>query len=801
MSLIPFPTEDLYIGKLHPETVSPGEPQWVYEGSDSWKRVHPFHDVAYTGTKTLNTDNATAQAVNGNETIAGVGSISLHKVSKTGDYGDLLNTPFTFLNDNQVLFGKLEQSSDLTWDGFKLQIAGDLTVQGDLSVLGTEFIADVETVRIADNLAIINYGEAGSGITAGFAGWEADRGTLTNYRWGFEESTESWRIGQVGDLQAVATREDNPTDGQFVKWNEAQNRLDTSVITESDITDLGDYLTSLAHNHGIANSGGTQQFTFGIDESVRFEGGDNTSVAFDSTTNKVIISSTDNTMREPATVNPLAHGTAAVGTSLKYARQDHVHPSDNTNTWRPKPDWDAAAGSDSEILNKPDLSNYLTDHQSIKSLDTDNSVAVTVNNNEAIAGTGSISLHKVSKTGSYEHLLNKPDLSDYLTSLAHNHGIANSGGTQQFVFGVDQNVRFEGSGATSIGFDSGTRKVTIHSVDTNTDTVTQIRRTDSDGSSATSYRTGNISLREGNNLTITEVSTGVFQFSTSVSSEDNYVNSVSGSGNGTLTLGRTGSLSDLTTNLSHDHGAGEYTDNYVNSVSGSGNGTLTLGRTGSLSDLTTSLSHDHGAGEYTDTNFYLDNLSFDTSTSVLTASVKGATDQTVDLSSLSGGDNYYLTDLNLDGNTLKATVSGVTGTTDVNLSSILHDQQHSITSLSDHTFPGGTTNFLRADGEWHEPSGGGSLPSGDVNQTMRHDGSEWTSTDWLKILSRRVEVNRDELRINDTWKLIINGDVLEFYYRVETSWIKHFEIDATNRQIIAEHITASGDISGRDINA
>ena len=47
--------------------------------------------------------------------------------------------------------------------------------------------------------------------------------------------------------------------------------------------------------------------------------------------NDNVISATDtNTMREPATVAPKMDGTAAVGSSLKYAREDHVHPSDST---------------------------------------------------------------------------------------------------------------------------------------------------------------------------------------------------------------------------------------------------------------------------------------------------------------------------------------------------------------------------------------------------------------------------------------------------------------------------------------
>lgn len=39
---------------------------------------------------------------------------------------------------------------------------------------------------------------------------------------------------------------------------------------------------------------------------------------------------TPNTMRDPATQNPLMDGTAAVGASMKYAREDHVHPTDTS---------------------------------------------------------------------------------------------------------------------------------------------------------------------------------------------------------------------------------------------------------------------------------------------------------------------------------------------------------------------------------------------------------------------------------------------------------------------------------------
>jgi len=52
--------------------------------------------------------------------------------------------------------------------------------------------------------------------------------------------------------------------------------------------------------------------------------------------------------------------------------------------------------------------------------------------------------------------------------------------------------------------------------DTDTNTVTSIRREDSDGTTgATTYRTGDIRLRQGANVTISEISAGIFQISSS----------------------------------------------------------------------------------------------------------------------------------------------------------------------------------------------------------------------------------------------------------------------------------------------
>lgn len=54
-------------------------------------------DNKISSVKTLNTNNTTAQTASASETLSGSGTINLHKVSKTGDYKDLLGvTTYTF---------------------------------------------------------------------------------------------------------------------------------------------------------------------------------------------------------------------------------------------------------------------------------------------------------------------------------------------------------------------------------------------------------------------------------------------------------------------------------------------------------------------------------------------------------------------------------------------------------------------------------------------------------------------------------------------------------------------------------
>jgi phage-related tail fiber protein len=85
-------------------------------------------------------------------------------------------------------------------------IGGNLTVNGNLNINGTQTIVNSTTVTTKDNIILVNYGELGSGVTSGKAGIQVDRGDLADYQIIFDETDDLFKVGQVGDLEIIASR-------------------------------------------------------------------------------------------------------------------------------------------------------------------------------------------------------------------------------------------------------------------------------------------------------------------------------------------------------------------------------------------------------------------------------------------------------------------------------------------------------------------------------------------------------------------------------------------------------------------
>lgn len=115
-------------------------------------------------------------------------------------------------------------------------VGGDLFVSGNATITGNTTVIGTDIVEIKDNIVLINAQETNPGVTLNLAGVEVERGTLPNFQSVFEESTDLYKIGEVGDLQAVATREDSPLDKGIIVYNQLLRRLDSVTTIELPIT-------------------------------------------------------------------------------------------------------------------------------------------------------------------------------------------------------------------------------------------------------------------------------------------------------------------------------------------------------------------------------------------------------------------------------------------------------------------------------------------------------------------------------------------------------------------------------------
>ena len=127
--------------------------------------------------------------------------------------------------------------SDIPTDGSGNYIFGGKSLLGINSIQAN--VASVSTfasdMKVQDNTITVNSGEAKQGVTAGTAGILVDRGTATQYQFIFDESDDTFKIGEVGALQKVATRV-NEENNKIPIWNSSTNSLDfTNTLNKTNL--------------------------------------------------------------------------------------------------------------------------------------------------------------------------------------------------------------------------------------------------------------------------------------------------------------------------------------------------------------------------------------------------------------------------------------------------------------------------------------------------------------------------------------------------------------------------------------
>lgn len=173
-----------------------------------------------------------------------------------------------------------------------INLSNDLIVGGNLTVNGNATIISTTVVEMEDNIILLNAEETGSGITLNLAGIEVERGILPNFQSVYEESSNLYKIGEIGTLQAVATREDTPLDKGVIVYNSSLSRLDSVTTLELPTTfSAGINSTSSTDGTIIVTGGGGLGVTGDIytDNRLFIKGNDYSSFIDVNNSNELIV--------------------------------------------------------------------------------------------------------------------------------------------------------------------------------------------------------------------------------------------------------------------------------------------------------------------------------------------------------------------------------------------------------------------------------------------------------------------------------------------------------------------------------
>jgi hypothetical protein len=170
-----------------------------------------------TKTITLPTETQLSLVDEGTGTwITGV-SVSNHQVTLSRS-----NTTTATITVGELVITKSEdpqQTGNLT-------VGGNVSISGNLTVSGTTTTLNTETVTIEDNIIEINSSQTGTPDNSLVSGIEVNRGDEDNFQFVFVELTDDFRLGKVGDLQPVLTRDEvnNLELDDLLVWDNEDNR-------------------------------------------------------------------------------------------------------------------------------------------------------------------------------------------------------------------------------------------------------------------------------------------------------------------------------------------------------------------------------------------------------------------------------------------------------------------------------------------------------------------------------------------------------------------------------------------------
>ena len=160
----------------------------------------------------------------------------------------------------------ISTTGDKTGD---LTVGGNAVIAGNLTVSGTVTTINTETIALADNIIELN-SNIGEVAPTQNAGIEINRGTETNYQFLFDEITDEFKIGEIGGLQPVLTRDEvaNLQESDILVWNSTAGKavgktFDELALPNKYAVTIGD---GTATTYTITHNLNTTDITYSVKE-------------------------------------------------------------------------------------------------------------------------------------------------------------------------------------------------------------------------------------------------------------------------------------------------------------------------------------------------------------------------------------------------------------------------------------------------------------------------------------------------------------------------------------------------------
>lgn len=212
----------------------------------------------------------------------------------------------------------------------------DLIVNGASRFIGKVFINDshIDTINgvevgnnpvFTDTVTTVTTSGSGNAITA----ISASNGAITATK-GTTFLTSHQDISGKADKSATVSTV--TWDSTNKKLTKTINGTTTDVVTAATLRTGLNVADGAEVNQNAFSNVKVGSTTIAADtktDTVELVAGSNITLTPDATNDKITIAATDTTYTA-ATETPLMDGTAAVGTSVKYAREDHRHPTDTS---------------------------------------------------------------------------------------------------------------------------------------------------------------------------------------------------------------------------------------------------------------------------------------------------------------------------------------------------------------------------------------------------------------------------------------------------------------------------------------